>query len=156
MKKISKLRTTIILAVVLIVGVFTSCNNDDDNAPSIVGVWLETSSTTEEFINDVSNGIMDETIADTENFTRLTFNADGTFTNFFSESFNGTVSTSTETGTYTVSDNILSVTYDGETEVEEAEFTLTDTESRFIFEEEYTTTNGDQRRLVITQVFTRQ
>lgn len=159
MNKLRKMKTVIILTAVLLTGaLFASCNSDDDGGsePSIVGAWLETSRSTEEFTNNVSEGTTTGTV-DAENFTRLTFNADGTFSDFSSESVNGAVETSTDPGTYTVNGNILSITYDGDTDVETIEFTVSATQFIFDFVEEYTESgSGDQKRFVTTSTYNRQ
>ena len=154
-------KTMILTAVLFVSTFFISCSNDDDkndggSEPSIVGTWLEASRSTEEFTNNVSEDTTNETV-DAENFTRLTFNADGTFSEFSSESANGTVETSTDSGKYTVNGNILSITYDGDTDVEMIEFTVSAKQFIFDFVEEYTENgSGDQKRFVTTSTYNRQ
>lgn len=155
----SRKMKTIILLVVFATILSTSCKSDDDGGePSIVGTWLEASSSTEEFTNNVSDGITTETI-DADNFIRITFNADGTFSDFSSYSYtvNGEViiETSTDSGTYSVSGNVLSFTYDGDTDTETVEFTLSATQLSFDYVEEFTE-NGDQKRYVTTSTYNRQ
>jgi len=124
-KQMNKLKTVIVLATMLLtVTLFTSCDSDDDGGqPSIVGTWLLTASTSETIDEDGPQGITNNTV-DEDNFTRLTFNSDGTFTEFFSDSFGQAVETGTDSGTYTISDNVLSITYDGDNETFNSDFTL--------------------------------
>ncbi|BFP39446.1 hypothetical protein FGF1_02910 [Flavobacteriaceae bacterium GF1] len=134
----------------------TSCNSDDQG-PSIVGTWLQASGTTEEFTNNVSDGMATDTI-DANNFIRITFYADGTFDDLKSYSYteNGDVivETSTDVGTYSVSGNLLSVAYDGEG-TQTVEFTLSGTQLGIAHVEEFTE-NGNQKRLVILTTYHRQ
>lgn len=124
----------------------TSCS--EEYVSPVVGTWLQTSSSTEEFTNNVSDGITSDTF-DADNVFRITFNADGTFNDFSSYSYtdNGDVivETSTDSGTYSTFGNLLTVTYDGDTET--AEFTLSGTHLGIVHIEEFTE-NGDQKRLV--------
>ncbi len=132
----------------------TSCNSEE-YVPPVVGTWLQASSSTEEFTNNVSDGITTETI-DADNVFRITFNADGTFSNSSSYSYtdNGDVivKKSTDSGTYSTFGNLLSVTYDGETDTETAEFTLSGTHLGIVYIEEFAE-NGDQKRLVTISTY---
>ena len=134
----------------------TSCNSDGEGL-SIVGTWLQASGATEEFTNNVSDGIATDTI-DANNFIRITFYADGTFDDLKSYSYteNGDVivETSTDVGTYSVSGNLLSVAYDGEG-TQTVEFTLSGTQLGIAHIEEFTE-NGNQKRLVILTTYHRQ
>ncbi|WP_396591691.1 lipocalin family protein [Allomuricauda sp. R78024] len=124
MNRSGKMKAIIPLAVVVFTTTLSTSCNSEEYVPPIVGTWLQASSSTEEFTNNVSDGITTETI-DADNFIRITFNADGTFSDFQSYSYtdNGDVivETSTDTGTYSTFGNLLSI-YDGDTET--AEFTL--------------------------------
>ncbi len=156
MNKLNKLKTAILLTTVLLTGMlFTSCSNDDDSSePSIVGTWLQVSGVNETFRDNVSEGRTNETI-DADNFIRVTLNADGTFTEFYSESYNGEVKTTTDKGTYVTNGNMLSLTYEGEDQTESVEFTLTETELTTVFEEGFMD-GGAEIRNVITMTFARQ
>ncbi len=156
MNRSRKMKAMIPLAVVVFATTLsTSCNSEEDLLP-IVGTWLQVSSSTEEFTNNVSDGITTETI-DADNFIRITFNADGTFSEFksYSSTVRGEVivETSTDTGTYSTFGNLLSVTYDGDTET--AEFTLSGTHLGIVYVEELTQ-NGDQKRLVTIATYNKQ
>lgn len=164
MNKLNKIKSVIILVTVVLTSVvFTSCNSDDDSsdAPSIVGVWLTTGSNTEEFTNNVSDGTSPNTI-NNDNFSRLTFNTDNTFIDYSSDSFvdssNGQtiIETSTDPGTYTISGNSLFITYDGDTDIEEVEFSLSTNILTTIFTEEYVDSNNDNKRFSTTTTFSRQ
>lgn len=157
MNKLNKLKTVIIMTTVMLTGMLSiSCNKDDDGSgePSIVGTWLLTSGVNETFRDNVSEGRTNETI-DADNFTRVTLNADGTFTEFYSESYNGEVKTTTDKGTYVTDGNKLSVTYEGGDEADSVEFTLTETELTTVFEEKFMG-NGAEIRNVTTLIFARQ
>ena len=156
------MKTRILLAVVVFATTLsTSCNSDDDSEPFIVGTWLQASSSTEEFTNNVSDGTTTKTV-DADNFIRLTFNADGTFSEFESYTYTDNeeviVRTEDATGTYevsynSVSGNVLSMTYGIDTET--FEFTLSKTQLIIEYVEEYTQ-NDDQKRLVITTTYNRR
>lgn len=132
--------------------------NDCCNKPSIVGTWLEASSSTEVFTNNVSEGTITETV-DAGNFIRITFHADGTFDDLQSYSYsdNGdlVVQTSTDIGTYSIKGNLLTVTYDGETDTGPVEFTLSETQLVIEYVEEFTE-NGNQKRLVTKATYNKQ
>ena len=155
MNTMNKFKSVIVLAAVLFASAISvSCSSDDDSATkaTIVGTWLETASSTETFVNNVSTGISTNTV-DADNFLRFTFNANGTFSEFYSELLNGIVETSTDSGTYSVTGSTLTFTYDGDTDVEEIEFTLTNNQLVTIFTEEDT---ANDTRFVGTTTFTRQ
>ena len=150
------------LTVVLFATSYKSYGNNIEhdccNEPSIVGAWLEASSSTEVFTNNVSEGTITETV-DAGNFIRITFHADGTFSDLQSYSYTEdgdlVVQTSTDIGTYSISGNLLFVVYDGETDTGPVEFTLSRTQLVIEYVEEFTE-NGDQKRLVTTTTYNRQ
>jgi len=149
---LKNLKSVIILSVVcLTVLAFTSCSDDDDNnnVNPLVGVWLQVSSSTETFSNGESQGVNND-VVDENNFIRITFNADGTFTEFYSDDFSGTVETETDGGTYTTSGNTITVEYnDGE--VFEEQFTLEGDTLTFV-----STETGGGLDFVTTSVYARQ
>ncbi|UII76428.1 lipocalin family protein [Flagellimonas sp. HMM57] len=158
MNRLRKMKAIILVAVMVFAATLsTSCNSEEDLLP-LVGTWLQSSSSTEEFTNNVSDGITTDTF-DADNVFKITFNTDGTFSDFSSYSYtdNGDVivETSSDAGTYSVIGNLLSVTYDGETDTETAEFTLSKTRLGIVHVEEFTE-NGDQKRLVTIATYDRQ
>ena len=118
MNTLKKLKSLLVLTAVLLTSiVFTSCNSDDDKDASIVGTWLQVSGSSETLRNGESISEYTD-VVDADNYSKITFNADGTFSELYSESYDGQVETSTDTGVYTISGNTISVTYDYENEEE--------------------------------------
>ncbi len=159
-ERIDIMRKAMILLTVVMFATSSKSNNMEHhccNGPSIVGTWLEASSSTEVFTNNVSDGTITETV-DAGNFIRITFNADGTFSELQSYSYsdNGdlVVQTSTDIGTYSISGNLLSVIYDGD-DAGTIEFTLGETKLVIKYVEEFTE-NCNQKRLVTTATYNRQ
>ncbi|UII76441.1 hypothetical protein LV716_01255 [Flagellimonas sp. HMM57] len=161
MNRPRKMKAMIPLAVMVFATTLSTSCDSDDSEPVIEGIWLLTSSSTEEFTNNVSDGTETETV-DADNFIRLTFDVDGTFSEFesYSTTDNGevVVKTFTSTGTYEASfnsdsGNVLSMTYGIDTET--FEFTLSQTQLGIEYVEEYTQ-NGDQKRYVTTETYDRQ
>ena len=152
-----------ILSFLLIASVtlFNSCNDDDDNGgsaeDSIVGAFLSTSRVTEIFRNDALEETQEE-IFDENNFIRVTFNADNTFSSFTSEEFGGEIDTFTITGTYFVNEGVISITEDNDEDTDD------DTDFDFILNggvltlilEDTEEFNGDVFRAVSTLVLERQ
>ncbi len=161
MNRSRKMKAIILLAVVVFATTLSTSCSRDESEPIIEGIWLQASSSTEEFTNNVSDGITTNTV-DADNFIRLTFDVDGTFSEF--ESYTSivdgeaVVKTSTSTGTYKASfnsdsGNVLSMTYGVDTE--KLEFTLSHTQLEIEYVEEYTQ-NDDQKRSVTTATYNRQ
>ena len=153
------MKKNIILTVLLIVGtLFTSCSNDDDNnnqETSIIGTWLEISVTGEFIRNSISGGVESEEVIDENNFSRITFNDDGTFLIFYSNDYNGEVETDTLPGTYTIEDNIISFFYRGnQLDSEVDTFSLIDNQLIITLTEEYMS-NGDTIVYKEIRTFTR-
>jgi len=141
MKTMKTINKVLILTVVLFTGIlFTSCDDDNEDS-SIVGTWLQISGSSETIKNGVSEGVQKD-VVDADNFTRITFNSDGTFSDFYSESYDGKVETSTDRGTYTIEGDILSGTYEGETKAYKNTFSLTDSQL-VIYSTRENTNNGD-------------
>lgn len=158
MKTIKTMNKLIIIALLMATSLgFTSCGDDDDNnePDSIVGVWLSTADVSETFINGVSQGVEQESI-DENNFTRLTFNADGSFIDFTSDDSNGTTNVSSDPGTYRVEGSTVFVLYDGENESEQAEVTVNATTLVIVFTDEDVSSDGDMERFVSTVTLRRQ
>ncbi|WP_396591681.1 lipocalin family protein [Allomuricauda sp. R78024] len=160
-ERIGIMRKIMILLTVVMFATSSKSNNMEHHRckePSIVGTWLEASSSTEVFTNNVSDDTITETV-DAGNFIRITFHADGTFSDLQSYSYSDNrdlvVQTSTDIGTYSISGKILSVTYDGKTDADTIEFTLSGTQLVIEYVEEFTE-NGDQKRLVTTATYNRQ
>jgi len=154
MKTMKTINKVLILTVVLFTGIlFTSCDDDNEDS-SIVGTWLQISGSSETIKNGVSEGVQKDDV-DADNFTRITFNSDGTFSNFYSESYNGKVEASTDPGTYTIKGDILSSSYDGETKVYKNTFSLTDSQL-VIYSTDENTYNGDVYTYKYTTTFARQ
>ncbi|UOY05807.1 lipocalin family protein [Muricauda sp. SCSIO 64092] len=149
---------TLVLFATLYKSYGNNIEHDCCNKPSIVGTWLEASSSTEVFTNNVSDGTITETV-DAGNFIRITFNADGTFSDLQSYSYteNGdvVVKTSTDVGTYSINGNMLFIVYDGETDTGTVEFTLRGAQLVIEYVEEFTE-NGNQMRLVTKATYNRQ
>jgi major membrane immunogen (membrane-anchored lipoprotein) len=124
-------KTMILTVLIAVSSLLTSCSKDDDNAPSIVGTWLETSSSTEIIKNGVSQGVEEGTV-DANNYQKLTFNADGTFSSIYVEDGEN----DEESGTYTIDGNSISVIYEGETEADPDEsFVLSGNQFVYGYEE---------------------
>ncbi len=154
MNRLSKMKTTIfLLTVTLSAALFTSCKDDDGgNESSIVGTWKEVSFSDEEFKNGVSQGIIDSgTISDQDAIT-FTFKSDGKFV----ESYIELSKTVTDSGTYTIKDNVLSITYDGSSDIEEVAFTVAGNVLTLVVTEEYTDSNNDVIKYVSTIICNRQ
>lgn len=143
---------SVILTLLLITStLFNSCNSDDDNAQeeSIIGTFLSISTTFEEFDDDgVSEGEDLET-SDENNFFRLIFNADNTFSSTFSEERDRETFTNNLTGTYIVNGNILSTTVEDE-DTNVSNFTLNGDTLTIVFEGE------DGGRFIETMILERQ
>ena len=163
MNKLSKMKSVIVLATVLLTtSLFTSCSSDDDattaDAPSIVGVWLSTSGSSEEFTNDVSGGVTVETYDD-DNFSKITFNADNTYDvntkSTYEDNGEIVVETYTDQGTYVITDSTLSLT-DDELDTYDLEFSLSATQLIIVETDEETTSDNDVIKDVDTTIFTRQ
>jgi len=96
----------------------TSCSNDDDDKGSIEGKWTPVKFGTivegKEYLVAIPNdGKCSE--------GTIEYGADGKFTDITYEFYDNKCEASTDKGTYTFVDNILSATYDGETEAEKVE-----------------------------------
>lgn len=162
MNTLRKMKTVIIVTIIMLTGALTtSCGSDDDggNEASIVGTWLLTSDTSENFVDGVSQGVTEETVND-DSFVRITFNLDGTYTQLYSESYmnNGmvVVATDTENGTYTISGGTLTINYsddDGTEYTDILDFTLTTNQLITVYTEENTVNNTTD---IYTATFTRQ
>lgn len=153
MKNMKTFKTTksIILTALMVVGtLFTSCSNDDNESASIVGTWKSSASASESFKDGVSQGKETETI-DANNYSSITFKADGTF----SENVVSANGSFTEGGVYTVKDNVLSVKYGGNTDFDLANFTVTNSTLVLTITEEYTA-GGSNYKYVGTNTFSRQ
>ncbi len=100
------------LILVLTVTLLTSCNDDDNSKASIIGTWLLTSQTTEQFISGESQGITaTEIINNQDNYSRFIFNTNGTYLLEYSEVSNNIVNTQQTSGTYTLNGSTLTLTY---------------------------------------------
>lgn len=161
MKTMNNIKTVIVLATLVFSSLLTmSCSSDDDNQDPIVGTWLQVSELDELFLNDVPDGTFNQ-VVDANNFIRVTFNADGTFTELYSESFilNGqeVVETEAYSGTYTISGSTLTWIEEGYPDDPYIrEFTLNGDTLSLIFTEGYTDQNNDVRRYVTTETYSRQ
>jgi hypothetical protein len=153
MKNMKTFKTTksIILTALMVVGtLFTSCSSDDNESASIVGTWKSSASVSETFMDGVSQGKETETI-DANNYTSITFKADGTF--LANEvSANGNY---TEAGVYTIKDNVLSVKYDGNTDFDLTNFTVTNSTLIVTITEDYSV-GGSNYKYVGATTFIRQ
>jgi len=153
----NKFKSVIVLAAVLFASAISvSCSSDDDNPkdPSIVGTWLQTSGSSETIKNGTSEGVEND-VVDADNFVRITFNSDGTFSDFSSNLYNGQLETSTDPGTYTTEGNILSFTYDGDPDIEMVTYSVTATQL-IISGSDEETNNGDIFVYNYSTTFTRQ
>jgi len=114
MKKLS-----ILFVSVLTLGLaVTSCSSDDDDKGTIEGKWTPVKFGTvvegKEILVAIPNdGKCSEDI--------IEYTADGKFTDLTYEFYDNKCEASTDKGTYTFVDNILSTTYEGETEAEKVE-----------------------------------
>lgn len=115
MKKLS-----ILFVSVLTLGLsLTSCSSDDDNNnASIGGKWTPVK------MGSILNGqeilvaIPNEGKCDSDVFE---YTADGKFTDLSYEFSNNKCEASTDKGTWSLKDKVLSITYDGDTEVNKVE-----------------------------------
>jgi hypothetical protein len=153
MKNMKTFKTTksIILTALMVVGtLFTSCSSDDNESASIVGSWKSTKSVIETFKDGVSQGNTQEVI-DANNYSILTYKADGRF----SDKVVSSVSNYTEEGAYTTKDNVLSVKYDGNADFDLSNFTVTNSTLVIVVTEEYTK-GGNKYKDVETSTYSRQ
>ncbi|MEP5911940.1 MAG: lipocalin family protein, partial [Flavobacteriaceae bacterium] len=140
--------TTVLSTVAL----FTSCSKDgEDDQASIVGTWLGISYEEEEYIDDELRGSYTDILSE-EEVSTVTFNSDGTFeTSYEYES-----EISSESGTYAIEGNILSITYDVEdSEIEQHSITLTDNQLVLVYTEDYTL-NDETITYIGTATYSRQ
>lgn len=153
MNKMKTFKTTksIVLTALMVVGILlSSCSKDDNESVSIVGSWKSTKRVVETFKDGVSQGNTQEVI-DSNNYSILTFKTDGRF----SDKVVSSGSNYTEEGAYTTKDNVLSVKYDGNTDFDLTNFTLTNSTLVIVFTEEYTT-GGSKYKDVVTNTYSRQ
>ena len=152
--RLSKMKTIIFLiTVTLSAALFTSCKDDDGgNESSIVGTWKDVSFSEEEFKNGVSQGIVDSGMVKDQDATTFTFNSDGKFV----ESFIELSETVTDSGTYTIKGNVISLTYDSNNAVEEYTFTVAGNVLTLVYTEENTDSNNDVTKYVTTTIYNRQ
>lgn len=149
--KTFKTTKSIILTVLMVVGtLFTSCSSDD-NDPSIVGVWKTTAGVSEIFKDGVSQGKTSR-VVDAKNYADFTFKADGTFSDYEVSEDHGD---STDPGTYTIKSDELSLVYEGETDIDKFQYTLTNNNLVLIYTEE-STDQGVTTKYITTSTFTRQ
>lgn len=153
MDRLSKMKTIIFLiTVTLSAALFTSCKDDDGgNESSIVGTWKDVSFSEEEFKNGVSQGIGDSGMVKDQDATTFTFNSDGKFV----ESFIELSKSVTDSGTYTIKGNAISLTYDSNNAVEEYTFTIAGNVLTLVFTEEHTESN-DVIKHVTSTIYNRQ
>ena len=161
MNKLEKSEPIIVMPLVVKGSLSASFESDEDTIDSqhiLVGVWLQTADITEEFMNNVSIEKIEQHF-DINNFTKLTFNEDGTFTDFCSDTRmqNGSeiISTSIESGSYTIAGTALSVIYKGNLDAEQVDFILKDDQLAFTFIDE-TFEDGEAIKIVTTSIYNRQ
>lgn len=150
-------KNMILTALLIVITLFTSCSNDDDNNQeiTIIGKWLEISVTGELIKNGISEGVEDEEVIDENNFARITFNDDGTFLIFYSNDYSGVVETDTLPGTYTIEDNIISFFYNGDQQDSEIDtFSLIGNQLIITLTDEYIS-NGNEYVYKEVRTFTR-
>ncbi|WP_417443573.1 hypothetical protein [Joostella sp.] len=94
---------------------FVACSSDDDNGgqDEIIGKWREVKSIGKEYVEGELVSTEEVTATD-EDYSEVEYKADGTFTEFYSESYTSggekVVEISTDGGTYEVSgDKIITV-----------------------------------------------
>lgn len=92
----------------------TSCSSDDDNSGSIEGKWTPVKigsvlNGQEILVNIPNDGKCDRNITE--------FTSDGKFNDIEYEFYNDKCNASTDKGTWSLKDNILTTIYDGDTEV---------------------------------------
>lgn len=130
-----------------------SCNNDDDGQPAIVGTWVEISYEEEEFVNNVSQGIVNSS-SQVEQPVTYTFTNDDTF----DFSYDSSSETITNSGTYSIDGDALTLTYESEN-LENEEyvyvFTLMNNQLVLAITEEYTR-NDNAITSIVTTTFNRQ
>ena len=150
MSKMKTTKTMILTVLIAASALLTSCSKDDDNDPSIVGTWLQTEGTSENFLNGVSQGVENDVI-DANNYWKITINADGTFSEIYVEDGDSYE----DSGTYTVVGNQASFTYEGDTGPDDTPFVLTNNKLVYSFIEEYTS-GADTYLHKYSTTFTRQ
>jgi len=161
MKTMNRIKSVINLTALVLVGlVSSSCSSDDNgNQATIVGTWLQVSSTSENFKNDISTSTMTNTI-DADNFTKVTFNSDGTLSELDSTStISGeirTIETNTYTGTYSISENTLSASYTDKNYASEVPFTLSGDVLTLINTSSYSDSENNELKVVTTGIYNRQ
>ena len=161
MKTMNRIKSVINLTALVLVGlVSSSCSSDDnDNQATIVGTWLEVSSTFENFKNDISTSINTIT-ADANNFTEITFNSDETFSELNSTStISGeieTIETETFTGTYSNNGSTLLTTYTNENYTNEVPFTLSGDVLTLINTNSRSDSENNELKVVTTGIYNRQ
>ncbi|NRT16451.1 hypothetical protein HNP99_002818 [Flavobacterium sp. 28A] len=151
--KTFKTTKSIILTALMVVGtLFTSCSSDDNDA-SIVGVWKRTTTVSETFKAGVSQS-KTTYVSDAENYSKITFNADGTYSEY---EISSNDSPSTDPGTYTFTSDVLTLKYDGEDTVfEKFPYTLSNNNLVLIYTEDYESEGGVAAKNVTTTTYTRQ
>lgn len=113
MKTMETMKTILVTACLALTMVFTSCSNDDDtdNNPALIGVWIQTAGTSETFANGTSQGIT-TSLVDANNYEQLTIKENGTFLYYSKEGS----SSFEDSGTYTISGNTMTIKYKDDAE----------------------------------------
>lgn len=126
--------------------VSVTSQSNDGHAP-IVGAWRETSFEYEEFINNVSQGVVNSGTINALEATTIVFNADGTFTESCIEIM--------VTGTYSINGDILTITYESD-DTSELVFTLKDNRLMVAYTDESINKNNDMVKCTTTTILDRQ
>ncbi|PCI31624.1 MAG: hypothetical protein COB60_11180 [Flavobacteriaceae bacterium] len=104
---------------------FVSCDKEDDEVDSIVGVWEEIS----EIKNEYTNGVLEKTknyTLDEGKIAEIEFKSDNTYKEYFSYQIDGSTEIDEETfyATYEIVDNKIIYDYADEDELTETTFVL--------------------------------
>ena len=118
------------------------CHGNNEKAP-IVGTWRETSFEYEEFVNNVSQGVINSGTINEFEATTIIFNGDGTFTEYCVEIL--------VTGTYSVNGDILTITYESD-DTSELVFTLKDNRLMVAYTDESKNKNNDIVKCTTTTI----
>ena len=133
-------------SLLLVFTLLFSCPSDDDAPQAIVGDWILVTSNVTEFINGTQD-YYEDVVVDQDNYSRLSFLADGTYIEFNSYTYidingNIVVGTETDSGTYNTNGNVLSISYDNDPVFFDIEYSISGNQlDTFYFEEDVF--NGD-------------
>ena len=130
-------------AVVSAGTVSAPCHGNNEKAP-IVGTWRETSFEYEEFVNNVSQGVINSGTINEFEATTIIFNGDGTFTEYCVEIL--------VTGTYSINGDVLSITYESNNDTSKLVFTVKNSQLTVVYTQESRNKNNDMVKCTTTTI----